>query len=169
VRARTTTKGRSGIAGVPIAYKDCCASAACRRRPAREVLEGVPAAVHGDRRAAAARSGLVELGKTNMDEFAMGSSDRELGVRADPQPLGSRARAGRLERGSAAAVAAAWRRCAGHRHRRLDPPARRAVRVVGMKPTYGAVSRYGAVAFASSLDQIGRSRAPCATARSRCA
>ncbi len=103
------------------------------------------------------QAGAVILGKTNTDEFAMGSSTEHSAYGTTRQPVGPGARAGRLQ----------WRlgggcgglsRAAGHRHRhrRLDPAARGAhCGIVGIKPTYGRCSRWGIVAFASSLDQAG--------------
>ena len=110
--------------------------------------------------------GLRVLGKTNTDEFAMGSST-ENSAYGPTEPVGPDARAGRLRRrlgggrrGGARAVGARLR------HRRLDQAAGRACGNVGLRPTYGTVSRSGVVAFASSLDRSGRSRGTFATARS---
>ena len=99
----------------------------------------------------------VLIGKTNMDEFAMGGSTENSAFQIDAQPVGPR-------RASPAAPAAArrpawppaWRRCRSA----PTPAARSASRPAsaastGLKPTYGRVSRYGLVAFASSLDQVG--------------
>ena len=98
----------------------------------------------------------VLFGKTNMDEFAMGSSTENsaYGPTRNPwdESRDSRRLVGRLGRGRRRRPGAAVAR---HRHRRLDPAAGGLCGVVGLKPTYGRVSRYGLIAFASSLDQIG--------------
>ena len=102
--------------------------------------------------------GAVILGKTNMDEFAMGSSTEHSALRARPPtrgtstacPGGSQRRLG----GGRRRVPRAARRSAPTRAAR-SASRRRCAAIVGLKPTYGRVSRYGIVAFASSLDQIG--------------
>ena len=102
-------------------------------------------------------AGIVMLGKTNMDEFAMGSLDRELRLRPDPQPVGPRPHPRRL-----VAAARRPRSPAFEAPLAIGTDTGGSIRqpaavtgIVGHKPTYGAVSRYGLIAFSSSLDQAG--------------
>jgi len=154
--ARARGEARGPLHGLPLVIKDNLVSPDFEVTCASRILRGFRSPYEATVLRRAREAGLVILATANMDEFAMGSSCENSSVRACANPWDTSRVPGGSSGGSAAALAARATPAAlgSDTGGSIRQPAAHCG-VVGMKPTYGRVSRYGLVAFASSLDQIG--------------
>jgi aspartyl-tRNA(Asn)/glutamyl-tRNA(Gln) amidotransferase subunit A len=155
-RRRAAGETLGALAGVPLAIKDVLVTTDMPSTSGSKILEGYLSPFDATVVARSRAAGMVPLGKTNMDEFAMGSSTEHSAYGPTHNPWDLERIPGGSGGGSAAAVAAfeAPLALGSDTGGSIRQPAH-VTGTVGMKPTYGGVSRYGAIALASSLDQVG--------------
>ncbi|UJP12452.2 Asp-tRNA(Asn)/Glu-tRNA(Gln) amidotransferase subunit GatA [Microbacterium elymi] len=155
-RRRAAGEQLGPLAGVPLAIKDVLVTTDMPSTSGSKILQGYMSPFDATVVARARAAGLVPLGKTNMDEFAMGSSTEHSAYGPTHNPWDLERIPGGSGGGSAGAVAAfeAPLALGSDTGGSIRQPAH-VTGTVGMKPTYGGVSRYGAIALASSLDQVG--------------